>query len=147
MFFNWYQLKFIMVHADDKGRFLYLGILIFTYINIWNNATMFFESYLWMAKLSYHFAKASVLIVFVFYTTRAASREGSGPCIVRRTKLPRLDPVKVSHTHVLLKNQRFYLLVRDCHLLLELTIKSHYRLVIFGKSSSWERRNLSPWKH
>lgn len=60
-----------------------------------------------MAKLSYLFAKASVLIVFVFYTTRAASREGSGPCIVRRTKLPRLDPVKVSHTHVLLKKPTF----------------------------------------
>ncbi|CAH3191246.1 unnamed protein product [Porites evermanni] len=50
-----------------------------------------------MAKLSYLFAKVSVLLVVVCYTTSAASREGSGPCIVRRTKLPRLDPVKVGY--------------------------------------------------
>lgn len=60
-----------------------------------------------MAKLSYLIAKVSVLLVVICYTTSAASREGSGPCIVRRTKLPRLDPVEVSHTHVLLKKATF----------------------------------------
>ena len=53
-----------------------------------------------MAELGYLFAKVSVLLVVVCYTASGASSTGAGPCIVRRTTLPRLDPVKVSYKTV-----------------------------------------------